>query len=132
MTTEPSPAPPAGTPPRASHKKLLWFLMLALLAVLAVGAVAWKPLDLAWCRRQTQTRGLDRLGRIHIRKGADRAKVERVLASVGLVMRHAPDQSFGGMDRYVIGFADPDHPRFMFWALVQIEDGKFAGISTCH
>jgi hypothetical protein len=123
MTTEPSPAPPAGTPPRASHKKLLWFLMLALLAVLAVGAVAWK-----W----TQTRGLDRLGRIHIRKGADRAKVERVLASVGLVMRHAPDQSFGGMDRYVIGFADPDHPRFMFWALVQIEDGKFAGISTCH
>ncbi|HOX07929.1 MAG TPA: hypothetical protein PK280_16135 [Planctomycetota bacterium] len=114
-------------------------MLLGALALATVAAVAWKPVHLAWCRHLidsneewTQTRGLDRLGHVHIDKGAGRQEVERVLASAGLVMTHSPEQSYGTMDRYVIGFADPARPRFMFWALVQMEDGRFVGISTCH
>ncbi len=138
--------PLGGAPAGAQHaaplrrsKRLLWVLLLGTLALAAVGAVAWKPLHLAWCRRLIasgdewrQTRGLDRLGKVHIGGGADMEKVGRVLASVGLIMTYSPEQSGTSVKRYVIGFAEPGRPRFVFWALVQMEDGRFVGISTCH
>lgn len=134
------PSPPTAGCRGPSRQRLLWGVALgAPLLAAAWGAANWKTYHLAHCRRRiysgdelTQARGLHSLGKVHIRPGADRAEVERVLASVGLVMRLAPHESPGPIDRYVIGFADPDQPRFIFWALVQIEDGRFVGISTCH